>query len=142
MSIEQALEDELNGAASITALIGDDQIFPVVLPKSKAVPAIVYQVAPGGEHAGHMEGKSGLARTNVDLRVYGSTYLETITIAEAVRLLLDRFHGVMGTTQTANVRSISMTGPYDTFEPASQDEHESVHGKVLSLSIWHTESTS
>jgi hypothetical protein len=94
--LSEGLWGLLSSTDSITALIGTPDtrsdhtsgIFPVLMPNATPMPALVIsQIAGGGDNT--MDGASGLRTARIQFTAHGSNYLQSKTLAKAVRDLLD-----------------------------------------------------
>lgn len=101
MTGEQAIYVRLMGQSSITALIGD-RVYPNAAPQksdAEILPYVVYH-AVDKTHEHHMKGSSGVCWSRVQLDIFAGTYARVKQVAEAIRLVLQGFSGVVtvGTT--------------------------------------------
>ena len=95
--IEQDLYTALSTATAITALSGTN-IFPLVLPTDPTLPAITYQFV-GGRGAATMSNR-GTQRSRVQIDCWGTTYLQAVTLRNAV---IDTLAGYTAPTFTSQL---------------------------------------
>lgn len=100
--IRPALREFLLSISEISALVGGERIFPVVLQQGVRDPSIVYtRISGQGDH--HMQGASGLARPRVQIDAYAPTPDEAAQLADTVKFYLDGYSGPMGNVTVQGV---------------------------------------
>lgn len=80
--------------SGVSNLIGS-RMYPVRLPQSPTVPAIVY-MAITGQRFHNTEGSSGLSGPRIQIDCWAATFSETQSLALAVRKVLDGYRGAAG----------------------------------------------
>lgn len=97
MSMETELTAYIKADTETSALIGT-RIYPLLMPQLATYPAVVYTVV-NEQHNNHLAGNigGGLCQAIYQLDTYSTTYLETLSVKEALRNLLDGVnHVAMG----------------------------------------------
>lgn len=100
-NIEKAMVDAVGGDATVSGLVGA-RIYPLVAPQGSTRPYLVYQRISTPRVRSH-DGPSGLAMprfqwTGVTDGLQGAVkYSQLRTLADALRAVLDGYHGDMGT---------------------------------------------
>jgi uncharacterized protein DUF3168 len=80
---------------AISAAVGNERIFPIVLPHGITAPSVVYNRVSGiGDH--HMQGASGLYQTRFQIDAWGMTQALANGLANMLKDRLDGFKGLMG----------------------------------------------
>ena len=97
MSMESDLHSRVTGDGTISGLIGT-RFYPEILPQNPTAPAATYQIISTTVMDHSHDGAGRLLRVRVQVDAYASTYLETITLSDAIRSSLDGFSGTMGST--------------------------------------------
>lgn len=110
MSIETELRDKLLADGTVSGLVGT-RIYPVVLPQGVTYPAIAYSRV-SGERLHHLGGASGRGLPRISFSMWGRTYTEAYSVADAVRHVLDGFNGLL-TTIKASVLIENEMDDYD-----------------------------
>lgn len=134
MSIEAAIYTRLTTDAAVAALIGD-RVFPNAVPQGSEYPAIDYEQTSGIRDQ-VMDGPTGLVSSIFDIRCKGKTYIETRTLADAVRARLD---GFAGTIDGQIISSASVTDEYDEPVISPGDRENRIFTKLLQFTIWFKE---
>ena len=107
MSIETDLLDILEANAGVSALIGT-RIYPMLLPQTPTLPAIVYSVISAMRTARH-GGRASIGEKRIQFSCWGSTYSGAKALADQVRLALD---GTKPTTEGAAL----IAGEHDIYD--------------------------
>lgn len=113
--MEPDLRAKLSSAAAISALVGSGaaaRIHPVILPQNPVLPAISYQRIDA-EHVHDHGGMSGLAHARMQLDCWDDDYAGARDLAEKVRLALDGFTGVVGSTTFGAIWLLDERDLYD-----------------------------
>lgn len=109
--IEQAL------FSLISAALGHDRVYPLVLPQKPTLPAMVYQRIGGGDDELTSSGVADLVEGRFQLDAYAKSYPEAKTTANAIRAALSGYHGsVLGVRIDAARRDATTDG----FEPETK----------------------
>lgn len=90
---EHAIYSKLSTTLAITQLVGS-RIYPNVIPQTSTYPAIRYQRI-SGPRVHSLTGPSGLASPRFQIDAVAQSYLEAGAVADAVRVALDGFRGVV-----------------------------------------------
>ena len=104
--IETSLHSYLLAQSSITALIGD-RLYPIVIPQEgndalkQGQSVASYKVTkPRFSH--HLQGGAGAATANVLLAAWNLDYVESLTLANEIRLALQGFRGDLSGTEVGS----------------------------------------
>ena len=126
--IEQGLLTHLQADAGITAIV-DGRIDAVVSPQNETLPRITFQRI-SSNRVMSFGGPSGLTRGRFQIDCWAATYDDSKNLAEAVRLAMDGFSGLMGDVP---VRVILLTDN-DLFEANPKTYRVS-----MDFAIWYEE---
>ncbi len=130
----QSVISYLKGRAPVSALVGS-RIFPLKLPSSQALPAIVVRrVSEANEH--HLLAASGLAHTRVQISSYALRPQPLDEVSEAVRGEMDGFTGAMS---TAIVRGCIKENELDDYEETEVGSDAGLYRNVQDYLITNTE---
>lgn len=114
-SIRQAFQTYLNAAGMITALVGSN-IYQGFAPSSTGVPYLVWTVIDSIP-IHHQGGSSGTTQTRIQVDCYDVSGAQLDYLAQAVRMELDHFRGLIGSTFVNNTvlesRVDGLEGPSD-----------------------------
>lgn len=115
-TIDDALVHRLKNSTAVKAIT--TRVYPLALPQSVTLPAIVYQHIDGVAVQAHGQA-SALPRQRVQLTFWASTYQEVVNLAHVVRLSLDGYRGNWGTgAYLTNIQSCLPAGePRDFRDP-------------------------
>jgi hypothetical protein len=91
--IEEALATKLRETASVNALVGT-HIYPTKAPQNTKQAHIIYDLLGGADITGH-DGWQGLRTGRISYTCLAPSYGAAKTIAEAVRVSLTGFRGVL-----------------------------------------------
>jgi hypothetical protein len=131
MTIYQALFEEMQDDAGITAIVGTGvsaRIYPGIPPPTASAPFISFRRI-SYIRVDHLGGVTTLARPTFQVDCWGSNNETMVSLSEAVRTLFDGFRGNMGTENIA-VRRMNRVGSNDDPEdPSDGGDFE----------IWHVE---
>lgn len=95
MLIETALARHLMSNESV-ALLAGSRVYPVSIPQDQTLEAIAYQRTPDeGEYLAH-DGAVGMEKARVQVTCQAQKYAEAKALAQAVRVALQGFRGLMG----------------------------------------------
>jgi hypothetical protein len=131
--IEEALYSLLANTPSIVALV-DDRIYPNGGAEDDRYPLVTYEKIRGASEQSH-DGISGLAHPIFQINCFASKYSDTITLAEAIRLLLQ---GYRGTVAGVEIQSSRFLGDQDV----GRDPETKAYARVLDFEIYHSEAQS
>lgn len=99
VDFEKSLVATLKSNTALTALVGTNKIFPLIVPQGTAFPCISYQRI-SGMPANTLSGHSGLEEIDLQIDVWAKTYAESKAIAKAVRAAMP----ATGTPFSAHLR--------------------------------------
>ncbi len=108
------IEKDLFGFLS--AALGHDRIYPLVLPQKCTLPAVVYQRI-GSPDELTADGVADLVEGRFQLDSYAATYGEARAMSLAVRLTLSGYRGQMGQTRVDSARR---DGASESYEPETK----------------------
>lgn len=109
----------LRAFAGLSALVGT-RIRPHVLGQGETYPAVTYYVTSQVD-ADHLRGPGGLPATEMTFDCYASTYGQAEAVADQIRLALDGYRGLMGSTRVQMALVVDARGEgYDWPDDASQ----------------------
>lgn len=117
MKAEKVIRDRLNTHAGTIALVAS-RIYPVVLPQTPTYPAVTFSVVSSQRTEG-VYSDPGMARVRFQITCWALTYDGVKSLAEQVRLALQRYGtSVSGTTIAGvTVYDIHMGSEADAYEP-------------------------
>lgn len=136
MSIRSGLRTYLASQPAITAIVGPSGIYPVRLPQTAAVPALLYRRETGG-HDHVLTGSGGHALANFRLDCVADKYADVDALAEAVRQALQGFSGSMG---DATVRNVILEDEHDDYVAPLDGSDVGLFVTSLTYRIRYTES--
>jgi len=115
--LRPALVEYLLADPNISAAVGGDRIYPVIMKQGVMNTSIVYNRISGfGEPT--YSGPAMITRPRFQLDSYATRADAASALADLVKERLDGFSGVMGTGgQTVNVLGIFYDGEHDEYEP-------------------------
>lgn len=133
-SIETALFKLLADDAAVGAICAN-RIYPKWAPQGTAMPAVTYdQLA--GERLQVTSGPTGNVDSTFEFTCWAKSYLETRTLADAVRQVLDGFDGV---SDTITIQSIQLEDESDVPSEVAGVDVLKRFGKILSFAVWFDE---
>lgn len=109
-SPEMVLRTALLGSTAVTSVIST-RIFPLLAPASAALPLVTWRRA-GIAREQTLAAPMGVPRVTVDYVVYGTSYEQARTVADAMRRVLD---GYKGTSDNTVVHHTSLENEVDDF---------------------------
>lgn len=127
--IEEGLKAYLGTVAGVTTLVST-RIYPMHLPQVPTLSALTYTRIFGAKELSH-SGPSGLAQTQFQIDCWASSYSGAKALSEQVRIALDGYSGVMG---TSTVCAVEWMDDMDDF-----DEESDCYRVICSVKIWHRE---
>lgn len=101
--------------------------YPVRIPQSVELPAILYRSVSQVRSGDSNMGKSNVRRYRYQLNIVGETQADTFTIGDTITEALENYSGVVGTT---NIMSCHITNDIDTYNSTQQ-----TYEKVLDLEL-------
>lgn len=116
----------LNADTTLTSLVAG-RIYPVLLPESPTYPAITYRTV--SSLPAYTLTNVIYVQTRVEFCAWASTYAETQSILDALRVVLDRYTGTLpyGTDVRLCIRAGRVI---DSFEPDSRMYTSSIDFKL------------
>jgi hypothetical protein len=133
-AIEEAIYYLLSNDATVSGLVGT-RIYPMVVPRNAAMPAIAYQQISGvREHT--MTGPIGMVKARFQINCWAETYATADAIAEAVRKELDGYSGVASDTW---IYDITLLQGADKIEVLPGVDVLTTTGKRLDFLVWYKE---
>ncbi len=93
MRIEEALATKLRETADVSALVGT-RIYPTKAPQNTTTAHIIYDLLGGADVAGH-DGWESLRTGRISYTCLAPSYGAAKAVAEAVRMELTGFRGVL-----------------------------------------------
>jgi hypothetical protein len=128
MRIEEALVTHLRGVPGVTNLVGT-RIYPVKAPQDLREAYMVYDSIAGEDEIAH-DGVAGLRRSRLSYSCCAPTYAQAKSVAEAVRVALAGFSGVLSGT-TVRV--------YEVFEDVDlYDDELTLYVTVVDVGMYWT----
>jgi hypothetical protein len=132
--IEEALFDLLRWNAGVLA-ITSSRIYPQIVPQGTVYPAIRYnQISGIREHTTSDTVNMVTSRFQIDC--YGTTHSGARTLADAVRALLDNYHGTVGSVV---IQCVHLIDENDFFEETIGVDQLRRYGKTQDYQIWYNE---
>ena len=129
MEIGKSIYNILANTANVSALVGT-RIFPNVAPQTTAFPFIIYDVT-GVEPTNTKDGVSTLDTNDVMISVYSNTYSEASSLAQLVRIAMDRLP--TNTYAGEDIQSSEFQGYNDIFDNTSGNA--GIYRKALDFEI-------
>ncbi len=131
--IESDVIQRLLSTPAVTQLV-DGRIYPQKAPQGKPSPwvAVTKVSAPRDKHMG---GHSGLVDAHFQVSAFGTGYLATKELIQAIRLSLQN-------PWLTKIRSTTIENEMDlTYQMPGDASDEGKYHIALDLRIWHTEAT-
>jgi hypothetical protein len=117
MTIEEALHEYLSGKTEITDLVGE-RIYPIVLPQGVLYPALTYI-----KISGPVLHDVDIAYPRLQLGSWGDKYSDVKQLAAAVKEVLQRFKGIMGSSPGIRVSQVVFVNELDFYDPETGTYH-------------------
>lgn len=133
-SPEAVLRSALVASTAVTSVIGS-RIYPVLAPASAALPFVTWRRS-GIERAQTLTGPAGLPRVSVEYSIYGTTYEQARSVADAMRLVLD---GYGGTADNTTVKQTSLEDESDDFVTLAGADLPPVYQVTQRYDLWWSE---
>jgi hypothetical protein len=136
--IRPALRAFLLANPTVTAAVGGERIFPVVMPQGERRTSLVINtISETTDH--HTQGSSGMVMARCQLDVYAPNPDDADTLARAVKLRIDGFAGLMPYGENSPQDSVQVQGIFsETARTDYQAEPELVRVSRDFL-IWYAE---
>lgn len=133
-SPEAVLRSALVASTAVTSVIAS-RIYPVLAPASAALPFVTWRRS-GIERAQTLTGPAGLPRVSVEYSIYGTTYEQARSVADAMRLVLD---GYGGTADNTTVKQTSLEDESDDFVTLAGADLPPVYQVTQRYDLWWSE---
>jgi len=151
MSFESELLSKLNGNTTLTNLLAtrgtsdSPAIYPVKRgekqgkePRPTILPSIRYFIL-FDEKPTHLRGRTGLARTTIQIDCYANLHTTAVAIATAVDNLLTAGVNGQGTWGNMSVRNVENTNESDEpYEDPIDGSDKGIYNRSLDYEIWHS----
>ncbi len=135
--IVQIVRAVLLADPAVVALLGD-RLYPVQLPEASTFPAGVITKASGvGEYT--LDGDSGIARSRIQIDLYGEGYAAVVTIKRAVRHALSAFRGSPPSMSGCVIQSATCINDMDFGVPETERAAPILRRRMLEFNIFHKE---
>lgn len=134
-SPEAVLRTALVGSTNVTTLVGT-RIYPVLAPASATLPFVTWR-RTGIERQQTLGSPAGMPRVTVDYEIYGTTYEQTRSVADAMRRILD---GYGGTVDNTTVNQTSLENESDDFVTLAGADLPPVYQVTQTYDVWWQES--
>ena len=134
-SPETVLRTALVGSTNVTTLVGL-RIYPVLAPATASLPFVTWR-RTGIERAQTLGSPSGMPRVTVEYGIYGTTYEQARSVADAMRRILD---GYGGTVDNTTVNQTSLENESDDFVTLAGADLPPVYQVTQTYDVWWQES--
>lgn len=94
MTVEYAVRSLIIADATLLGLLGS-RLYPAPLPEQPTYPALIYQQISDVNYSSH-QGSSNLARTRLQLTIWGNSYDSVKVIRDNLKRVLRDFRGTVG----------------------------------------------
>lgn len=128
MTIETETHARLAANGTISGLVST-RIYPLILPKSPTMPALVYHKV-SGPRVHDLDGASGRALPRIQIDSWADTYTGAQALAAAVRGSLDGYNGLLTTIRA----TFKLDNEIDDYE-----EDTKLYRVIQDYIISHTE---
>jgi len=138
--IYDALYDEMRDDAGVSAIVGSGtnaRVYPGIPPPDATAPFISFR-RTSYTRLNTLSGPKTLAKPTFQVDCWGSDNETMVSLAEAVRALLDGFRGDMGDDNIV-VRRANLVGQNDDPEDPSDGGGNDVNRDRMDFEIWHIE---
>jgi hypothetical protein len=123
MTLEEMIFARLTTYSAMNALIGN-RCYPQILPQEPTLPAVTYDVRA----APTAEGSINLARVDVQINGWATTYAGAIQLGEAVKAALE---GYQQKVDKPALIGMAVESELDLFEAET-----GLYGRVVEVSAW------
>jgi hypothetical protein len=126
------LREKVLAAAPVAAIVAR-RMYPNYFPEGTDFPALTYAKS-SVVRLWSLDGPTGYASARVTIGAWSDNYAAALTLAEAVRIALDKFRGTFGSTF---FQSIKCETDLDTFAEATDQEASSpgIHRLLLDFTV-------
>lgn len=133
-SPEAVLRSALVGNTAVTAMVGT-RIYPVLAPATAPLPLVTWRRA-GIQRSQTLAAPMGVPQVSVEYQIYAGTYEAARDIADAMRLVLDGYRGVVDNT---TVRQTSLENEVDEFVQLQGSDLPAVYQITQTYDVWWQE---
>jgi L-2-hydroxyglutarate oxidase LhgO len=130
MTIPATLRAILLADATVSGLVST-RVYPVKLPQSPTMPAMVITLVGGQDVISH-SGPAGVENPTFQIDFYGETYSQMDSLYEAGK---DALNGYSGLINGQNVQGIFLVQKRDL----PYDDDASLYRRTVDFSIWNEE---
>lgn len=135
MSVKGGLASHLKADAAVAAVVGT-RVHHYPVPQGVALPYVEFE-RQDTEHIRHLDGPSGLRRTEFSVTCYSRDSAEVEALAEAVRESLD---GWRGAWSGVRVTCVFLEEMDDSASADIDGGEEQIHRIGMDFTVWHVES--
>ena len=132
MRAEKVINNLLNAAAGITALVGSGsaaRIYPGIVPQDSALPALVVEHISGNELTTlDANAAFGLVQSRIQVTALAKTYPEVKALIEQVRIACNYQRGVIATVRVVSVLR-------DTVGPDLRDDDMQIYSQSIDFQV-------
>lgn len=130
--MEAAIYAKLAATSAVTNLVST-RIYPMRLPQSGSLPAIVYQRISTNEIVTH-DGASNLAEARLQVTAWATTYISAIAIATAIRNTLQ---GAAFTAASITIQGCFLDDSRHNYIAPDDGGDTGAYSVSLDFMIWH-----
>jgi hypothetical protein len=129
-----ALRAYLIADAALSAMVGGERVFPVVLPQGVTAASIVYtRISGQGDH--DMSGPSGLNRVRVQIDAWSQDADEADALARLIKARLDGFSGPISLGGSPEA-SVTVQGAFFDTQRDDYDSEAEMHRVSQDFLCW------
>lgn len=133
--LEEGLVAQLYSATGVTAIVGGQGIYPVLLPKDAALPALTFQRISDVTDAIFNAGvQFRTVRSRFQFSAWGKSYADTVRLARAVKAALLDFRGNLADADATTVLDVTADISLDLFEDGPR-----YFRKTFDLIMWYAD---
>lgn len=136
-TIEKAIYSILANDPDVEGLVST-RVYPLIVPQGASMPAITYEQNSGPrEHT--MTGPIGMVPAMFVINCWSSTYAQSRTLADYVRIALDGYAGTVGSQK---IYVAMLYNENDIIEQSPDIKGTRRYAKQLTFEMWFKEATS
>ena len=133
--LEEGLVAQLYANAGVTAIVGAQGIFPVLLPQDSVPPALTFQrVSDVTDNIFNAGVAQRTVRSRFQFSAWGTSYADTVHLARAVKAALVDFRGTLPDAEGTVVFDVTADISLDFFEDGPR-----YWRKSFDLIVWYAE---
>jgi len=133
MKIEEALFSHLRNYIPLAGLVGE-RIYPLVLPRGSALPALTYQkISQTKERT--LGNSSKITRARFQVSCWAASYAEGKEVAAQVQAALQDYCGLMGGDKGVQVLDVNVVGERDIYESDASVYHLPLDVMIIYYSL-------